>query len=255
MAQKIGIIGYGVLGSYLFSKISNDPEWRIEFVYDEDKKKVSSIDASQVIDSMQQARKRRVDLVVEVASADWVINHSPFVLEFSDLLIYSVTAFARKGLKEQLDQIARENKTKYYISHGAIVGLDGVRDGKSLITQVKITTIKHPEKLGLKEKVAEKKIVYEGPTRRACELYPRNVNVHASLALHGLGFDNTISQIVADPAATTMRHLIEIRGNGLSWKIDLESNPVGEVTGSYTPESVLQTLKRLTGQHYGMNLI
>jgi len=255
MPKNIGIIGYGTLGAYLAKKIEGDTDLALGFVYDIDRDRFSSLDSSLILDSMENAREKDVDLIVEVAHADWVKEFGPFVLEFADLLIYSVTAFVEEGLQEKLDKAARANNTNYYISHGALLGLDGVRDGKDVIEEVCITTIKAPEKLGLKEKVPSRKILYEGPTRRACELFPRNVNVHAVLALHALGFDKTTSKVIADPDAGTMRHVIEVKGKGLSWKIDVQSIPVGDVTGAYTPESAYQTVKRICAEAHGMRLI
>ncbi len=255
MSKKIGVIGYGTLGSYLVDKINSDATLSLEFVYDIDKERLGDLDSSLVIDSMEKARERDADLIVEVANAEWIKSFGPFVLEFTDLLIFSVTAFVEEGLQEKLDKTAKANNTNYYISHGALIGLDGVRDGIDVIEQVSITTIKPPEKLGLKEKVSSKKILYEGPTRKACELFPRNVNVHAALALHALGFDRTISRVIADPEADTMRHVIEVKGKGLSWTIDVQSIPVGDVTGAYTPESAFQTVKRICRQTHGMRLV
>ena len=96
--------------------------------------------------------------------------------------------------------------------------------------------------------------MYEGPTKGACEQFPRNVNVHASLALTGLGFEKTRSKIIADPRAKSMTHLIEVTGKGLRWKIEVESLPAGEVTGSYTPESIYQTIKRICLEGGGLRL-
>jgi len=255
MLKKIGIVGYGTLGSYLVDKINEDKNLSLVFVYDVDKDKLSNLDNSIVLNSMEEAREREADLIVEVASAEWVESFASLVLEFTDLLIFSVTAFAEEGLQENLDKVAKANNTNYYISHGALLGLDGVRDGRDMIEEVSITTIKPPEKLGIKEKILSKKILYEGPTRKACELYPRNVNVHASLAIHGLGFDKTISKVIADPEVNTMRHIVEVKGQGLAWIIDVQSRPVGAVTGAYTPESAFQTVKRICTQEYGMKLI
>jgi aspartate dehydrogenase len=255
MKKRIGVIGYGTLGKYLTYKINTTDDMKLEFVYDIDRSKMDSLDKSLILTSPEEIRNQSVDLIVEVASAEWVKNYGSFVLEFTNLLTFSVTAFAQKGLQEKLDEIAMKNKTKYYISHGAVLGLDGILDGRDLMEKIHITTIKPPEKLGIKERIPEKKVLYEGPSRRACELYPRNVNVHASLALHGIGFDSTTSKIIADPDTETMRHIIHVTGKGIDCKIDIKSRPIGDVTGSYTPESLFQTVRRLNSEKYGMNFI
>jgi aspartate dehydrogenase len=255
MPPKIGIVGYGTIGTYLVKRISADQTLKLDFIYDIDKERLSALDKSLILNSIEELKGREVNLVVEVADAGWVSKSAPLVLEQTDLLIFSVTAFAEEGLIEKLDRVAKDHGTSYYVSHGAILGLDGVRDGKEVLQQVMITTIKAPSKLGLKEKVSTRTVLYEGPTRKACELYPRNVNVHASLALHGLGFDKTISKIIADPEVLTMRHIIEVKGPGMSWTIDIQSSPVGAVTGAFTPESAFNTIRRICIHENGLKFI
>jgi aspartate dehydrogenase len=255
MVKKIGIVGYGTIGSYLYRKIGNEDDLRVEFVHDIDKSKLAGLASSLVINSIEEARERRPDLVVEVASSEWVKHFASVVLTFSDLLVVSVAAFAEEGLQEKLDAVAKANRTRYYISHGAIIGLDGVRDGREIIEEVKITTIRPQEGYGLKENISVKTVLYDGPTRKACQLFPKNVNIHASLALYGLGFDKTHSTVIADPESRVMRHIIEVKGRGLAWTIDVQAKPLGERTGAYAPESVFQTVKRICAQGYGKQLV
>ena len=86
---------------------------------------------------------------------------------------------------------------KIYIPHGAVLGYDGIFDGREVLEEVCITTTKKPANLG--SSVTEKTVLFEGSTREACKKFPRNVNVHAGIAIAGLGFDKTRSRIVADP--------------------------------------------------------
>ena len=255
MTQRIGIVGHGIRGSYLVRKIDESEDLSLAFVHDVDRCKLSGLPQSLVLNSIEEAKERRADIIVEVASSELVHKFAHVILQFTDLLIVSVAALAEKGLKEKLDTIAKANKTHYYISHGAIVGLDGVRDGKEIIQDVKITTIRPQEGYGLKKRVTERTVLYEGPTRRACQLFPRNVNIHASLALHGLGFDKTYSTVIADPGTRMMRHIIEVKGHGFKWKIDVRGKPLGERTAAYVPESIFQTIKRICTQEYGMKLV
>ena len=145
------------------------------------------------------------------------------------------------------------NKTKLYIPHGAILGLDGIYDGKDVLKKVKITTIKNSKSLDRRDtKLTE---VYRGSTKGACKSYPRNVNVHASLALAGLGFDNTISEIISDPNTNINSHIIEAEGNGIEFTIEVKSKREGLVTGAYTLESAYGTIKRICSENYGINIV
>jgi aspartate dehydrogenase len=255
MNKRIGIIGYGTIGSYLFKKISQEAGLEVAFVSEVVQEKLSGLPSSLIVNSLEEARRKDPDLIVEVAGQEWVKRYGSVVLEFSDLLVASAGALVDVGLQEQLENVAQANRTQFYVSHGAIIGLDGVRDGREMIEEVRITTVRPQEGYGLKERLSKRTILYEGPTRMACQLFPHNVNIHASLALHGLGFDRTHSTVVADPESKVMKHSIEIKGWGFEWHINVESKPLGERTGTYVPESIFQTVKRICSKKYGMNLI
>ncbi|MBW1699304.1 MAG: DUF108 domain-containing protein [Deltaproteobacteria bacterium] len=255
MPNKIGIIGFGSIGSQLFEKITQDPDLSTVFVFETDPNKTLGLDSSLLPGSFEEIQNRDVDLIVEVVSQNWVLEYAPIILTFSDLLIVSVSALAIRDLQKKLDAVSHKHKTRYFISHGAIIGLDGIRDGRAMIEEVKITTIRPQAGYGLKEKLSERTILYDGPTRKACHLFPHNVNIHASLALHGLGFDRTHSTVIADPGASIMRHCIEVKGKGLVWKIEVQGKPMGARNSTYVPESIFQTVKRICSQNYGMQFV
>ena len=260
MGKRVGIVGYGLLGSYLVRKLNGEKEIDIAFVYDVDRNKLKDLDPSLVIKSLAEAPSRRPDLVVEMVNSEWVSENAAFVLEFSDLLIASVSAFADEKLNEKLDSVAELNRRRYYISHGAIAGLDGIRDGKEIIKEVKITTIR-PEhgyfdlKDIIKKKMKARTVIYEGPVRKACRLFPKNVNLFATVAIHGLGFDQTQCAIVVDPEIDIIQHFIEVKGQGLRWKIEVQAIPIGYRKKVYVPESFFQTVRRICSEKYGEVLI
>lgn len=255
MKKKIGLIGLGTIGSYLFHKIEEEKLMKVAFVFEVDRKKIESINTSLLLNSFEDFEKSSADLVVETALPQVVKELGPRILKKSDLLILSLTSLADEAFRQEMERIAKSSGKRIYIPHGAILGLDGIHDGRKVIEKVEITTIKNPKSLGLKDKVViEPVIVYEGTAREACERFPRNVNVHAALALTGLGFERTRSKIVADPNTKSMVHVIEVTGKGLRWMIEIESLPVGEVTGVYTPESVYQTIKRICVKEEGIQL-
>lgn len=105
---------------------------------------------------------------------------------------------------------------------------------------VTITTSKSPRSLGLHEDVARR--VFVGTAREACRRFPRNVNVHAAVAIAGIGFDRTVSPIEAVTGQTDNEHRIAVRGRDLSWTIEASSRSLGGVTVAYTPASVRRML-------------
>lgn len=255
MKKKIGLIGFGVIGSYLFRRINEEGLMEVGFIFEVDTKKTESVDSSLLLTSFDEFEGRPVDLVVEAAIAQVVRELGPRILKKSDLLILSLCSLADDDFRQKMETTARNSGTSIYIPHGAILGLDGIYDGREVIEEVQITTTKNPKNLGLPDEgITKPVVVYEGPTRGACDKFPRNVNVHASIALAGLGFDKTRSKIVADPGATSMAHVIEVTGKGLRWKIEVESTPAGGVTGAYTPESAYQTVRRICVDKFGLQL-
>lgn len=183
------------------------------------------------------------DLVVEAATADVLKTNTPVILQHCDLMPFSVTAFADAAFEKEVRALCGEHGTHVYFPHGAILGVDGIFDGRKMWTKVTLETIKHPKSLGRAD--MERTLVYEGTTREICKEYPRNVNVHASVALAGIGFDKTISRIISDPAVDANSHYIHVEGEGMVFGISISSIAHGGITGRYTPFSACGSLARV----------
>lgn len=250
--KRIGIIGYGTIGSYLAAASMDRDIAEISYIFDIDTDKTHSTTNIKKLENLEEIADHKVDLVIEAATNKVVQDIAPRVLTHTNLLIFSVTSLSDDIFRESLRSICGKHKTRLYIPHGAILGLDGIHDGRNVIEEVRITTTKNPKNLGLDQPISQ--VLYDGPTRGACEQFPRNVNVHAAVALAGLGFDRTRSVIVADPETDQMRHDIHVRGQGLEWNISISSRAIGGVTGSYTPESAIMTVERILANKYDLVL-
>jgi aspartate dehydrogenase len=55
-------------------------------------------------------------------------------------------------------------------------------------------------------------VVFEGPASTAVKLFPKNVNVAASLSLAGIGFEKTQVRIIVDPESDINEHHLEATG-------------------------------------------
>lgn len=242
--KKIAFLGGGKIGRAMISHVTETGSAEVAFVYDPFAKD-AEICGAPVVKEVADPMFEGLDLVVECATAEVVAEFIVRVLKYADFMPFSMTAFRDDVLRESAQETAKKNGRRVFLPHGAILGLDGIFDGRTELEEVTVETTKNPASLG--QKSNEYAVLYEGSTRKATELYPRNVNVHAAIALAGIGFDRTHSKIVADPSVNTNTHLIRLVGKGIDFTIRVSSFSEGGVTGKYTPLSACGSLDRVLG--------
>lgn len=240
---SIGFLGCGKIGKAMVRHLQARADHPIVFVQDPFFVNDVSLDCPVVAELDESVC--RADLVVECATADVLKQFYQHYLRHGNLMIFSVTAFSDEAFAQEVFSLCRAHKTQIYLPHGAILGLDGIFDARDLLTSVRIDTTKNPRSLGRAD--TERTVLYEGPTREACRLYPRNVNVHAEIALAGLGFDETMSRIISDPGVDTNTHIIHLDGEGIRCRLEVCTPGTGGVTGLYTPTSACGSLDRVLG--------
>lgn len=245
--MRIGLIGAGTIGQAVIRDLQRRHDMRIDYVLVRDTARADllGLPPETFISDEEQALARRVDLVVETAIPDVVARLAPLILAHSDLCAFSATALADKAVEGEIRAATAASGRTFFVPHGAVLALDGLEDGRDLLHSVTITTTKSGKSLGTDPDAQG--LLFDGPSRAACLKYPRNVNVHAAVALAGIGLDRTVSRIIAVPGQQEMIHRIEARGEGLAWNIDLSSRSLGGVTGSYTPFSAVGTVRRILG--------
>ena len=229
--RTIGLIGAGIIGSAIFDYLKGLSDIRVEYVLVADKEDVSSRPdlAKIAIDDITQTLSRPVDLVIEAAAPSVVQAVASRILARSDFCAFSCSALADARVEEEIWSTGRTSGRRFILPHGAILGLDGLVDGRASIDSVTVSTIKNGASLG--QDASSEGVIFDGTTREACGAFPRNVNVHAAIALAGLGFDRTRSIVIADPGTSDMKHNISVRGPGLEWEISVKSNSLGGVSG------------------------
>lgn len=240
MRKKIGIIGCGTIGRSLVERLVKDPSFELVSIVEPEKENVKGFE-DYLCSSKEEMFSKEPELVVEAANPQVVIDFLPSVLKNANMAVFSLTAFSNDDFFQKAKELCTENNKKIFIPHGALVGIDALRGGEGILEKVEIITTKRPKNLGLDNK--ERKVAYSGSTREACNHFPRNVNVHAAIALAGLGFDKTISTIISDPDSPGNSHVIKIEGSGFQHIIEVLSKPTGLVTGAYTPNSAFHSLK------------
>ena len=261
--KRIGIIGFGQIGSFLYQEIGEHPEFGLEvaFVHEVVKERTKEVPASILLDRMEDFEKFRVDAVIEVAHPEAVRSYGPLILDKTNFFLLSVTALADASLEQKLLELAKSKNRKLYIAHGATVGLDAIQDGKESWEKVTMTMRKNPKNINFDnakqwdpEKIVRETVLYDGPTRGICPLFPKNVNSHATLALAGIGLDRTRSILIADPKLDLSIIEIEAEGGGNRIHI-VRSNPIKGVSGKLTLLSVLESVRKIQDSGPGLQIL
>jgi aspartate dehydrogenase len=250
VSTTVGLVGYGRIGQYLAERIAGQTDTEVGFVFVSDADAYDVEGDIDVLDDAEALAERRADLVVEAATHEAVADLGPRVLASSDLLVLSTTALADEAVAEELESRCRAAGTRLYVPHGAVLGTDGLQDGRETIDTVRIETRKNPANLDFSyadvdaADVEEETVLYEGATRGICHRYPRNVNSHATVAVAGLGLDETESVLIADPEASEATHDIVAEGEGTRLAVE-RSTTIEGVTGAYTLVSIAGTVERI----------
>jgi aspartate dehydrogenase len=257
---RIGVIGFGRIGRYLVERIDEDQRLSLDFVCDPEAATADVGAGVERIEDPALLSDRDVDLVVEAAHADVVTDHGERLLETSDLLILSTTALSDAMLATRLGDACQSAGTRFYVPHGAVLGMDGLQDARPSLNSVSITTRKNPANIDFSHAamaqgdVDGETTLYDGPTRGICAEYPRNVNSHATVAVSGLGFDRTQSTLVADPSTDEAIHHIVAEGDGTTLEVSRTSSIEG-VTGAYTLDSIWGTVGRIVDDGPGLTVV
>lgn len=242
--MKIAFLGGGKIGRNMITHVSETKRADIAFIYDPFLKE-AEICGAKVVSELTDDMFKGLNLVVECANAEVLAENIERVLAHCNFMPFSMTAFRDDVLTTRAKETAAAHGTNIFLPHGAILGLDGIFDGRNVLTEVSIETIKNPSSLGRVDSV--RTVLFDGSTREAARLYPRNVNVHAAVALAGIGFDKTHSIIISDPDVNTNTHLIHLAGQGINFTIHVSSFSEGGVSGKYVPLSACGSLERVLG--------
>ena len=222
--MKIGLIGFGAIGSHIARQMKKDIAWAA----DADKKagqRMRKAGARCPFYQSVPAKCGGAELVVEAASQ----NAVPLLLRclpYCDVMVMSVGALADPKLLGKMLSAAKKYSRKIYIPSGAIGGVDAISSADGKINSVLLETVKDPKSLGREDK--KRTVVFEGSAREACRLYPKNVNVSATLSLAGIGFERTRVRIISDPKAKRNIHNITVKAESGSMSFRFENEPFAE---------------------------
>ena len=177
----------------------------------------------------------RPDTVAECASHTAVRDHGTTILAAGcDLVLISIGSLSDENLRNELEQAARRGNSKLVLPAGAVGGIDALVAAKlSGLEAVTYIGRKPPkawagtaaEKLVELHTLTKPAVFFEGNAREAARDYPFNANVAATLALAGIGFEQTKVRLVADPDVSRNVHEFVVRSACGDFSVKLEGRP------------------------------
>ena len=236
---NIVIIGYGAIGQYAFTKLRKMTGAHVSSALcregREEQARAALGDGCTVYTNVG-ALPDDIDLAIDCAGHGALAQHGPELLNRGiDVFTVSTGAMADNALAGTLEDAARRNGAQLTLLSGAvggIVALSAARTGG--LKQVTYTGRKPPS--GWQGSAAEGVIDlsaltsatthFTGSARDAALKYPKNANVAATIALAGLGLDETRVELIADPEISGNIHEIEAFGEFGKFKLQIKGNPL-----------------------------
>ncbi|KAG8182944.1 hypothetical protein JTE90_010573 [Oedothorax gibbosus] len=273
MVRKVGIIGYGNLGKFLVSKIYENQNYELVFVWNRTKEVFKEVDFQHlVLEDLNNFASTKPDLIIEVAHPSITKTYGVLILKHCDYMIGSPTALNDDELLKDLRNAA--NCHGLYVPSGAFWGGEDIQklSESGMLRSLSITMKKHPLSLKLQGHLKDKnsKVIkdaitlYHGPVRGVCSDAPNNTNTMAvaAIAAPNLGFDGVVGCLVSDPSLVNY-HIVEIeayghpKADGTFFHVHtVRKNPaaLGEVTGHATFAAYFGSVKRAVGKGPGIHL-
>jgi aspartate dehydrogenase len=265
--MNIGIIGCGAIGSTLAKAAEEMKEVNEIYLFDKShvcsrvlEERLSKVKSILNFDELLE----KSDFIIEAASQEAVILFGEKILKAKlDILIMSIGALVDDSLRESLKKAAMENKCRIFLPTGALCGVDGLSSAAvEGITEVLLITTKPPSALEdaayIKEKsidlknIKEPTIVFEGNAREAVKLFPKNVNVAATVSLAGIGFEKTKVKIIADPDTNQNHHKIMAKGKFGTMSAEMNNVPFerNPKTSKIAAQSAIAAMKKIIGTYW-----
>jgi aspartate dehydrogenase len=153
-------------------------------------------------------------VIVEAASQQAVKEYLPRILAKNvELIVMSVGAL--------LDMDVRSRRI--HVPSGAIGGLDAVSSAALAgIDEVTLTTRKNPQTLDLNDQ--REKVAYDGYAEEAVRLFPREMNVAATLAL-AVRPKKVMVKVIADPKVNRNIHEVKVAWKHGDMLLRFENDP------------------------------
>ena len=252
---SIALIGLGAVGRAIFARAWLEPEIRIRAVVVSEGRRA---EAAAWIDGRAEVSTtltKDCDLALECAGHAALAQHIiPALSAGTECAILSVGALATPGVAEQLEAATLLGSTRLHLLHGAIGGIDALSAAR-LAGLEAVTYLGRKPIAGWRgtaaetvldlDSLREPTVILRASARVAARQYPKNANVAATLALAGVGLDQTQVQLIADPTINENVHEFAARGAFGEMRVTLTGQPLEEnpKTSALTVLSALRFLR------------
>jgi aspartate dehydrogenase len=256
---KIAIIGCGAIGCGVLEHLAGDADLRVtQVILPEGLHTVAAAavgrwaPGARLVSALEH--DAAPDLLVECAGHAAIEEHVIPALERGvACMVASIGALAQPGLAQRLEQAARRGGTQVQLLSGAIGGIDALSAARvGGLDAVTYTGRKPPqawkgtpaEQDCELDRLTSARCIFDGTAEQAAQLYPKNANVSATVALAGIGLQRTRVQLFADPAVSDNVHHVEARGAFGSFELTLRGKPLqaNPKTSALTVYSVVRAL-------------
>jgi len=253
--RRVGLIGFGFIGSRVFRRLREQPELGIDiaFVHNRDRAKLAEVPQALILDDLAGMPGRGAGLVVEMAHPDYTRKYGEAILAHADYLPLSVTALADQALLDRLTARAIQAGHRLLIPHGALMGTDNLFESRRMWRDVEITFCKNPAHIDFSEsgydpsRIDGETVVYDGPVRGIAALYPRNVNTMVTCALATVGLDRCRARLIARPGIDFAVAEVRAHGSDGSLLEMRKQQPMAGVSGTEMFESQFHSILRAAG--------
>lgn len=235
--RRIGLIGYGAIARVVLDVVLRHSKNTIiaaVLVRPGTDKSSGLPSGCQLVDKVEDLIALAPDGIYECAGHDAVRQYGASILLAGiGFSIVSVGALADTELRTDLIVNSAKSGARISIIAGAIAGVEALSAARfSGLKTVEHTVVKPlqawkgtpGESYLTDSNGAEPIVLYEGSAEEAVKHYPKNANVIATIALAGLGFQNTKAILVADPATSSNFHYLKASGDFGSMSVEIAGN-------------------------------
>lgn len=212
---RIGVIGHGALAHELTAHLSRTGEAATIVGYllrNGDRRGQTP----GFYDNLEGLLRQAPQVVVECAGQAALAQYAQAIVDAGVHLVpASVGALADDTLRHALLAAARASGAQIRVPSGAMVGIDGLAAARHVgINSVLYRGTMPPTTLQghYDGELPAAGLVFEGCARQAVQRFPKNANLTGTIALAGIGFEDTRVEMLVDPSLTANVHELMARG-------------------------------------------